>query len=694
MATGAKTGVTTAGGTGGARGMKPSEVIPPPPEGTKCHNCGTVTTPLWRRSVEGHPICNACGLYFKMRKVERPRSLEKGIVRQKITKDVRCSNCATDSTSLWRRSLGNGLTVCNACGLYEKLHGKDRPVALKGKQIRKRNRFPTQGGSNPSPNSAGEGDGLAISAASSAANSDGEEEAAGKKRGKNARQGSAMKGVKGRNRRKGGNGEDAHELHGRGGGDLDDEDQDDEDDDDDTGEDAHGNRRSNCGFGGHRGRVNGTRHDAREDEDNDDDEDEDDEDTDFHPSPSHQRRQQHQTPQQSSSPLSNHTVASAVIATAAASLSQFQVPNPKQTANNARQASQKRRSAPAASAAPAQVLSPELAATQPPSSLSKRARLSPGLDEDTTTPAPTATSFQAKSAPFPSPSPLLSAQHLESPALFSTSPMLESPLSLPSVSPYLLPSPTLQGTASRGSLAQGKFLHSSASDSQQSSSSSQSASSSLMVPLSLPQARQGESSFATATNTGNLTVANSGGDNGSVVPRKLGPSSKSTVSKEEQLDVANLLVNIRSFVSPGLSPALGPSPAHSPMVHPMFSISPGMSGIPSDSVVPYTPNFSMPPSMYSPPFPSLYISGASPFLSSEKLLSPKMEPRVSNLPSPALSPKFHMEKEDLGSQKDLLNLMRLPEPARSGPAASSTSTFQHSQAPPKRPMTVSHLMTE
>jgi hypothetical protein len=40
---------------------------------------------------------------------------------------TRCTNCSTSSTSLWRRDT-QGTPVCNACGLYYKLHGKSRPI--------------------------------------------------------------------------------------------------------------------------------------------------------------------------------------------------------------------------------------------------------------------------------------------------------------------------------------------------------------------------------------------------------------------------------------------------------------------------------------------------------------------------------------------------------------------------------------
>ncbi|VDL58165.1 unnamed protein product [Hymenolepis diminuta] len=36
---------------------------------TMCANCQTSATTLWRRNAEGEPVCNACGLYFKLHKV-------------------------------------------------------------------------------------------------------------------------------------------------------------------------------------------------------------------------------------------------------------------------------------------------------------------------------------------------------------------------------------------------------------------------------------------------------------------------------------------------------------------------------------------------------------------------------------------------------------------------------------------------
>ncbi|CEP62956.1 nitrogen-responsive transcriptional regulator GLN3 LALA0_S06e07756g [Lachancea lanzarotensis] len=51
---------------------------------------------------------------------------------------VECFNCKTTKTPLWRRDT-DGNTMCNACGLFQKLHGTMRPLSLKSDVIRKRN---------------------------------------------------------------------------------------------------------------------------------------------------------------------------------------------------------------------------------------------------------------------------------------------------------------------------------------------------------------------------------------------------------------------------------------------------------------------------------------------------------------------------------------------------------------------------
>lgn len=51
---------------------------------------------------------------------------------------LQCFNCKTFKTPLWRRD-AQGNTLCNACGLFQKLHGTMRPLSLKSDVIKKRN---------------------------------------------------------------------------------------------------------------------------------------------------------------------------------------------------------------------------------------------------------------------------------------------------------------------------------------------------------------------------------------------------------------------------------------------------------------------------------------------------------------------------------------------------------------------------
>lgn len=55
----------------------------PSPPVAKCHNCETTTTPLWRRDESGNTICNACGLYYKLHNIQRPVAMKKTIIKRR-----------------------------------------------------------------------------------------------------------------------------------------------------------------------------------------------------------------------------------------------------------------------------------------------------------------------------------------------------------------------------------------------------------------------------------------------------------------------------------------------------------------------------------------------------------------------------------------------------------------------------------
>ncbi|KAG8920294.1 hypothetical protein FRC01_000840 [Tulasnella sp. 417] len=194
----ASSDATTTGGSGKKGRHGPSATATAPrtirssygnsaPGGVKseCANCGANSTPLWRRGLNDELNCNACGLFAKLHKRPRPKSLRNsngeggsrnpgwassrngdetgecilpGKGEENVGSDparsvrfaaacviVSCYNCGTVATPLWRKD-EEGRTLCNAL----KLHGEKRPSSMKSDVIRKRSRTDARRGTSSS----------------------------------------------------------------------------------------------------------------------------------------------------------------------------------------------------------------------------------------------------------------------------------------------------------------------------------------------------------------------------------------------------------------------------------------------------------------------------------------------------------------------------------------------------------------
>ena len=85
-----------------------------------CTNCGTCTTTIWRRNALGEMVCNACGLYFKLHGVNRPMNMRRDTIhtRRRRAKGEKPSR---------RRSSANSIT--NGDGPDEMLAALRRQIS-------------------------------------------------------------------------------------------------------------------------------------------------------------------------------------------------------------------------------------------------------------------------------------------------------------------------------------------------------------------------------------------------------------------------------------------------------------------------------------------------------------------------------------------------------------------------------------
>lgn len=66
----------------------------------KCFNCSTTKTPMWRRDINNNPVCNSCGMYYRVNGINRPVNLRRGRSRRTFGPRLKLRN-GNDSV-IWR----------------------------------------------------------------------------------------------------------------------------------------------------------------------------------------------------------------------------------------------------------------------------------------------------------------------------------------------------------------------------------------------------------------------------------------------------------------------------------------------------------------------------------------------------------------------------------------------------------------
>lgn len=114
---------------------------------TRCVECQSSFRPhIWGRESGKGPVCDKCSTGNKDMIMEKTAAYQDNELMEfnsKVSDDnIICTNCQATTTPLWRRDAA-GKTICNACGLYYKLHHVHRPATMMRTVIKRRKRCPS-----------------------------------------------------------------------------------------------------------------------------------------------------------------------------------------------------------------------------------------------------------------------------------------------------------------------------------------------------------------------------------------------------------------------------------------------------------------------------------------------------------------------------------------------------------------------
>lgn len=98
---------------------------------TTCTNCFTQTTPLWRRNPEGQPLCNACGLFLKLHGVVRPLSLKTDVIKKRNRSSANTLAVGTSRSSK-KSSRKNSIQHAPSTSISSRINTPESPPAIIG----------------------------------------------------------------------------------------------------------------------------------------------------------------------------------------------------------------------------------------------------------------------------------------------------------------------------------------------------------------------------------------------------------------------------------------------------------------------------------------------------------------------------------------------------------------------------------